>query len=126
LKKSSDPRHLQRVSKIQQLFAWDFAHGSKSPQEMDFSSIEPITKRIKTIDNQIEKAAPMWAIPKINKIDLAVLRNATYELLIDKKIPPKVIIDEAIEIAKELGAEASPAFVNGALGKMIQNNRVTT
>ena len=72
------------------------------------------------IDEQIAKAAPEYPIDKINKTDLAILRLAVYELLIEKKQPPKVIIDEAIELAKEYGGDTSPAFINGALGKLIK------
>ena len=50
---------------------------------------------------------------------MAILRLAVYELLIEKKEPPKVIVDEAIELAKEYGGDSSPAFINGALGKVI-------
>lgn len=72
------------------------------------------------IDNKIKIAAPEFPIDKINKVDLAILRLAIYELLIDKSQPPKVIIDEAIELAKEYGGESSPGFINGALGKAIK------
>ena len=57
---------------------------------------------------------------KINKIDLAILRLAVYELLVEKTQPPHVIIDEAIELAKEYGNESSSSFVNGALGNIIK------
>ena len=69
---------------------------------------------------QITKAAPEYPIAKINRVDLAILRLAVYELLVEKREPPKVIIDEAVELAKEYGGETSPAFVNGALGKLIK------
>ncbi|MDP3244889.1 MAG: transcription antitermination factor NusB [bacterium] len=77
------------------------------------------------IDEQITKSAPEFPIEKINKIDLAILRLAIYELLISKKEPERVIIDEAIELAKEYGGEKSPAFINGALGKLIKNEKHT-
>lgn len=70
------------------------------------------------IDGYIEKAAPEFPVEKINKMDLAILRLAIYELMIEKKQPPKVIIDEAIELAKEYGGETSPQFINGALGNI--------
>jgi len=57
----------------------------------------------------------MWPVDKLNKIDLAILRLAIYELE-RKKTPPKVIIDEAVELAKEFGGENSPSFINGVLG----------
>lgn len=83
--------------------------------------ITPIWESLPKIDPLIETAAPEWPLPKLNPIDLAILRLATFELLIDKKAPLKVIIDEAIELAKEFGSSGSPAFINGALGKIVKN-----
>jgi transcription antitermination factor NusB len=89
---------------------------------------QPVSKKAKLIlgkladiDLLIQKAAPQFTIEKINKIDLAVLRLAVYELLIEKKEPSSVIIDEAIELAKEYGGETSPSFINGALGNLIKD-----
>ena len=58
-------------------------------------------------------------LARINKIDLAVLRLAAYELLIEQKEPQNVIIDEAVELAKEFGNNTSPSFVNGVLGHIL-------
>lgn len=114
MKNPLDPRHTNRQKLIEQLFKEDFHR-------------QPITKRAKEIftkkteiDAYIEKAAPDFPINKINKIDLAILRLAVYELMFDKDTPPKVVIDEAIELAKEYGSDTSSSFVNGALGKLIQ------
>jgi N utilization substance protein B len=126
MKRGSDPRHIQRIRRIQQLFAWDFAHGDNSPQDMDFTEITPIVEKIEPINEAITLAAPMWPIDKINKTDLAILRNAVYELLIDPVNPPKVVVDESIEIAKDLGSESSPSFINGALAKLITDNKIKT
>ncbi len=79
---------------------------------------EAIFRKRQKIDKIIGKAAPEFPIDKINKIDLAILRLAVFELAIEKKEPPKVIIDEAIELAKEYGGETSPQFINGALGNI--------
>lgn len=73
-----------------------------------------------SIDSAIQIAAPQWPIEKIAKIDLAILRLAAGELIIKKKEPPKVIIDEAIELAKTYGNEHSPKFINGALGAILK------
>ena len=64
----------------------------------------------------IVKSAPDWPVDKISKIDLAVLRLSIYELAIEKKEPPRVIIDEAVELSKEYGNDKSPQFINGVLG----------
>lgn len=77
-----------------------------------------IYKNRSSIDGFIKKAAPEFPVDKINKIDLAILRLAVYEMQVEKKEPSKVIIDEAIELAKEYGGETSPQFINGALGNL--------
>lgn len=82
-----------------------------------------IMSRRKLIDKHIEKAAKQFPIDKINRADLAILRLAVYELLVEKRQPQKVIIDEAIELAKEFGGETSPSFVNGALGSIITHEK---
>lgn len=70
------------------------------------------------VDEAIALAAPDWPISKINRIDLAILRVATDEIL-HSDTPPKVVIDEAVEIAKKYGAESSPSFINGVLGTIL-------
>ena len=77
-------------------------------------------KQKPAIDQYILKAAPRWPLERINKIDLAILRLAIWELCFQKKEPPKVIIDEAVELAKEFGGENSPSFVNGVLGTIYE------
>lgn len=86
--------------------------------------ITPIVRSLNLIDKAITKAAPEWPIEKIAKIDVAILRLSVYELLIQKKEPPKVIIDEAIELAKEFGNENSPKFVNGVLGTILKSTSI--
>lgn len=71
------------------------------------------------LDTRISISAPQWPIDKLNRIDLSILRLATYEL-INTDTPPKVIIDEAVELAKEFGGESSPSFVNGVLGDILK------
>lgn len=77
-----------------------------------------IHERLATVDEIIKKAAPEWPIEKINVIDRNVLRLGLTELLFGDKInvPPKVAIDESIELAKEFGGETTGKFVNGVLG----------
>ena len=105
---------------MQDLFAYSF----KKQRLLDTKS-KDIIAQLSEIDINISKAAPAWPINKISKIDLAILRLAVYELLLEKSAPPKVIIDEAIELAKEFGGDSSPAFVNGVLGKIITINENT-
>lgn len=114
MKTAFDPRHKKRQKLVEELFRLDFYSKQRINQ-----AVKKILSHKDFIDKSIEKAAPEFPAEKINKIDLAILRLATYELLIEKKEPPKVIIDEAIELAKEYGGETSPSFVNGALGKIL-------
>ena len=74
---------------------------------------------IEKIDEIVQKCAPEWPISQINRVDLAVLRQAVYELLFKTETPTKVIIDEAVEIAKRYGGKTSSSFVNGALASAI-------
>lgn len=99
------------------IFAWSFGTNDKGTSES-----EDIISQIKAIDLQIQQNAPKWPLAKINRIDLAILRAAIGELLIHPETPPKVVIDEAIELAKEFGSEASPSFINGVLGTAIKKD----
>jgi len=116
-KKPIDPRHQRRRKAIKALFAYSFNEEAKRKRTAPACALalEAIDK-VKKIDAAIIKAAPKWPIEKINRIDLAILRLAVWELLFSKKVPPKVAIDEAIELAKEFGADNSSSFVNGVLG----------
>lgn len=114
MKTSQDPRHQHRIDRMQQVFAHAF-----QPSAADHS-IEDILLQVSRLDGAIQDAAPQWPTDKIAKIDLAILRLAAYELVIEKKVPPKVIIDEAIELAKSYGNEHSPKFVNGVLGTILK------
>ncbi len=129
-------RHLSRSIVLQSLFEWDF--GLKSNAEVheifvrnakefasgsgDFSFMDALIKGVlqkqKDIDLIIEKAAPDWPIDKISIIDRNILRIGLFELLFSDRsqVPPKVAINEAIELAKTFGGETSGKFVNGVLG----------
>jgi transcription antitermination protein NusB len=112
MKTSSDPRHQKRVKLVQELFANDFKKQGRYVTE--------IWSNLDKIDPEIVEAAPEWPLEKLNKIDLAILRLAVYELIIDKSVPYKVIIDEAVELAKEFGGSAAPDFINGVLGYIVK------
>lgn len=119
MKNPLDPRHAKRQKAVEDLFKVDFHKQRVS------NYAKAIFLQKEFIDIQIEKAAPEFPIEKINKTDLAVLRLAIYELLIEKSQPQRVIIDEAIELAKEYGGDKSPSFINGALGKLIKNDKTS-
>lgn len=116
MKTRFDPRHLRRERAIKSLFEYSFS--TNEPRD---EISKNVISNLKKIDKLISKAAPDWPIEKINKIDLAILRLAVYELNVKKKEPPKVIIDEAIELAKTYGGTSSPRFINGALGTVLKN-----
>lgn len=119
MKTSQDPRHKKRQGSIQELFSLQF-HKQKVSEKTNV-----IISHKDKIDMQIQKAAPDFPVEKINQVDLAILRLATYELLIEQKEPQNVIIDEAVELAKEYGNETSPAFVNGVLGQIVTYAKLT-
>ncbi len=110
MKTTRDPRHQRRRSVVKALFADSF-YKQKAEEDL----VAAIWETRGTLDKKIQSAAPSWPIEKLNKIDLAILRLAVYELE-EGKEPPKVVIDEAVELAKEFGSENSPSFVNGVLG----------
>jgi len=129
-------RHLSRSIVLQTLFEWDFAvEKDTTPEEMLERNIEEfgpglddshfmseiflgIIKKKVIIDEILEKAAPDWPIDKISIVDRNILRLGLYELLFGdrEQVPPKVAINEAIELAKSFGGENSSRFINGVLG----------
>ncbi|MDO8551139.1 MAG: transcription antitermination factor NusB [bacterium] len=118
MKTAFDPRHQRRKQAVQDLFTWGFnddQHGCELAQQ--------VVTKIPEIDKLIIKAAPQWPIDQINRVDLAILRLALYELEIVKTEPLKVIVDEAVELAKEFGSESSSSFVNGVLGNIIKEEK---
>jgi len=129
-------RHLSRSIAMQSLYEWDF-------QGMDMDKLDEIVKQnieefgpgieetdfvwqivngvienLSKLNKIIEKSAPEWPIDQITIVDRNVLRIGLYELLLGnrKEVPPKVAINEAIELAKTFGGESSGKFINGVLG----------
>ena len=129
-------RHLSRSIVLQTLFEWDFAvEKDTAPEEMLERNIEEfgpglddshfmseiflgVIKKKVIIDEIMEKAAPDWPLDKISVIDRNILRLGLYELLFGdrEQVPPKVAINESIELAKSFGGENSSRFINGVLG----------
>lgn len=136
-------RHLSRSIVLQTLFEWDFSPKEKKIESVNgedikealkrnlkefapgleddvfvFSLIDQILKKQVMIDEIITKAAPDWPIEKISVVDRNILRIGLTELLFGDRtqVPPKVAINEAIELAKTFGGENSGKFVNGVLG----------
>ena len=118
MKRRTDPRHLTRVSAFKSLFSSEFVKGN-----IETGSTLPgvVLKHKTAIDKLIVKSAPAWPIAQISPVDLAILRLSIFELVFQtKKEPYKVIVDEAVEIAKEFGNESSGSFINGVLGSIIK------
>lgn len=129
-------RHLSRSIVLQTLFEWDFENKSKedafpifernilefAPGTNDRPFMDGLLNNVldkkKDIDILIEKAAPDWPINKISTVDRNILRIGLAELLFADRneVPPKVAINEAIELAKSFGGETSGRFINGVLG----------
>ncbi|MDQ5961505.1 MAG: transcription antitermination protein NusB [Patescibacteria group bacterium] len=129
-------RHLQRSIAMQSLFEWDFREQSDveanvivshnidefAPglEEADFAVklVRGTLRERPVIDKLIEKCAPEWPIDQVAVVDRNILRLGIFELMFGNydEVPPKVAINEAIEMAKSFGSDASPRFVNGVLG----------
>lgn len=138
-----DPRHEARKTALQALFEWSFQSldvekilrrdleeystsqdletSAKIDEKLALFLVNGVTNNLDEIDRIIEESAPEWPIEQIAKIDLEALRIAIFELHIAKSVPPKVAIDEAIELGKEFGGENSGKFVNGVLGTVVRN-----
>lgn len=129
-------RHLARSIVLQTLFEWDVAEREESELEdiltrnaeefapgMDDlrypkNLLSGVMEKRQKLDEVIEQAAPDWPIPKLDIVDRNVLRIGLYELLFADRdeVPPKVALNEAIELAKGFGSDTSGGFVNGVLG----------
>ncbi len=128
-------RHLSRTIAMQTLFVWDFSEQSKDLKNIikeNFSNFAPdfdddgfvaelvfgVHNNLDKIDDYIKKYAPEWPIDQITVVDRNVLRIGIYELVFSENIPPRVAINEAIEVAKNFGGESSGKFINGVLGSI--------
>ncbi len=129
-------RHLLRSISMQSLFEWDFR--KKKESEIDalikhnmgefgpgtedatfvYYLVQGVLKNRKKIDKLIEKCAPEWPLEQVTVVDRNILRLGIFELVFGnyEEVPPKVAINEAIELAKTYGGESSGRFVNGVLG----------
>lgn len=135
-------RHLGRIIALQTLYEQEFRRdcGDKSlrPNQVlerniaryrkmvdDREFIERLVKGVdanqKDLDATLQPVAPEWPIDQIARMDRIVLRIGTYELLHDRDIPPKVVINEAVELAKAFGGDNSSKFINGVLGTVLRD-----
>lgn len=119
MKTAHDPRHLRRIKAVKALFANTF----NTPAEKESKLAEKVIKEQEKIDKIIKVCAPEWPLSQINRLDLSVLRLAIWEMLHKKETPPKVIIDEAIEIGKRYGSVSSGSFINGVLASALKETK---
>jgi len=141
MKKSNDPRHLSRELALQSLFSKDFKVDENGVIDFEVSElsaldeidiyneelyktlVEGVKENRGKIDEVITKYAPQWPISQMKLVDLQILRISIYEGFIAGITPPKVAIDEAIELAKEFGGDSSSKFVNGVLGAIYEQEK---
>lgn len=140
-------RHLGRIVALQTLYEQDFrtesgdntfnldealARNISRYDEMidDKAFIEQLVHGVdqkhQELDDTIRPLAPEWPIEQIARMDRVILRIGTYELLFEKDVPPKVVINEAVELAKAFGGENSSKFINGVLGSVLRQKEGDT
>jgi len=132
------PRRRARSVILQALYAIDFTQQSMETVLTNIIEDSPLPETVEEfawslamgiegqriyIDDVVEQLAPEWPLPQIAAVDRNVLRIAVYELLFAPGIPPKVAINEAVELAKLFGSESSPRFVNGVLGSLVSKEQ---
>lgn len=141
MKRSTDPRHQARILALQELFSRYFKLENISRKEVtvkelleinemseyDTKLYDKILKGVvdnqKDIDELIKKYAPQWPIEQMKLVDLQILRIAIFEGFLEDITPPKVAIDEAIEVARDFGGEVNSKFVNGVLGAIYEETK---
>ncbi|MCL1843212.1 MAG: transcription antitermination factor NusB [Defluviitaleaceae bacterium] len=98
--------------------AADFSRPKGRDAEYVNRAFRGVFDRTAELDGVIENFLRDWTIDRINKVDLAVMRLSIYEMLCEPDVPSGASVNEAVELAKEYGADDSPAFVNGVLGNV--------
>lgn len=135
-------RHLGRIVALQTLYEQDFRQevddGAFNLDDILARNIERYNETIDDkdfikdlvhgvnanqtqLDDLIRPVAPEWPIEQIARMDRIILRMGAYELTHDDKVPPKVVINEAVELAKAFGGDNSSKFINGVLGTILRN-----
>lgn len=135
-------RHLGRIIALQTLYEEEFrrecndlsfdlaevlerniARYAQMVDDRDFIAklVEGVDKRQAELDAVLQPIAPEWPLDQIARMDRIVLRMGVYELLFSEDAPPKVVINEAVELAKAFGGDNSSKFINGVLGTVLKN-----
>lgn len=133
-------RHLSRMVAMQTIYEWSFRGDSildeiknrnineyKDDVDENFVNfiVDSVVQNLEKVDEEIQKSAPEWPLEQISLIDRSILRIAIFELLYSENVPPKVAINEAVELSKQFGGENSSKFINGVLGTVYDNNEKT-
>lgn len=134
-------RHLGRIISLQTLYEYDFRRGAGDTdvdleavllrnisryagtvEDKDFISrlVRGVEEYTSVLDASLQPIAPEWPIDQIARMDRIILRMGLYELLHEPDVPPKVVINEAVELAKAFGSENSSKFINGVLGTALR------
>ncbi|MCX5996659.1 MAG: transcription antitermination factor NusB [Chloroflexi bacterium] len=131
-------RHIARIVALQTLFELEFAANSpESILERTIATkaltgeaaafaaalVKGVLVNRQLLDDTIRRFAPAFPVDQLFAMDRTILRLALHEILITKTAPPKVVVNEAVELAKEFGADTSPKFINGVLGSVITDVR---
>ncbi len=122
---------------MQTLYEWDFRNQTnldsikqrnideyKEDADANFVNflVNSVSEKLSKLDQKILESAPEWPLEQISLIDKTILRIAIFELLYSENVPPKVAINEAVELSKQFGGENSSKFINGVLGTVYDNN----
>ena len=100
---------------------WNSAEDVEEAEKALLSGkVREILEKIPEMDGKITAATEGWRLNRFNRVDLAIVRLALYEMLYDEEVPLKVSINEAVELAKKLGGAESPQFVNGILARLLR------
>ena len=108
---------LEEMPEQEQLFFEDFCHADETDEGYISSKYRKILEKLSEIDDMLNGKAENWDTTRMGKVDLTILRLAVYEIAFDEDVPTGVAINEAVELAKKFGQDASSGFVNGILAK---------
>lgn len=109
----------EEMPEQEQLFFEDTCIADEADEAYISSKYHKIMEKLETIDQMLNERAENWNTARMGKVDLTILRLAVYEIAFDEDVPTGVAINEAVEIAKKFGQDASSGFVNGILAKFV-------
>ncbi len=127
-------RRRSRIAALQTLYEWEYAANSPeqilertlqgkelSGKSSEFAAnlVKGVIENREKLDDTISRLAPAFPVKQMGAMDRNILRIALFEILIDRSVPAKAAINEAVELAKDFGSDASPRFINGVLGSAI-------